>query len=119
MIPRSVAIALSVATGALLELVIGALSGRREAWDSAIYWTQGLPVAMLAAGLIGFVSARRDWLWTAAVVPSQVTAMMFRNGDILGSLGLWPLMVALTSVLSAPFVVAAFLGSRFRRRPDA
>ena len=29
--------------------------------------------------------------------------MMIRNGDILGSLGLWPMMEALASVLSAPF----------------
>jgi hypothetical protein len=67
--------------------------------------------------LIGFIAERRDWLWTAAIVPSQVTAMMIRNGDILGSLGLWPLMVVLTSVLSAPFVGAAYVGSRFRRHP--
>jgi hypothetical protein len=27
---------------------------------------------------------------------------------------LWPLAVALSAVLSAPFVLAAFIGSRFR-----
>ena len=43
--------------------------------------------------------------------------MMIRNGDILGSPGLWPLMVALASVLSAPFIGAAYVGSRFRRHP--
>lgn len=114
---KPVVIVLALATGALLELGIGALSGRNEAWDSDVYWTLGLPVALLVSVLIGFIAVRRDWLWTAAIVPSQVTAMMIRNGDILGSLGLWPLMVALASVLSAPFVGAAYVGSRFRGHP--
>jgi hypothetical protein len=37
--------------------------------------------------------------------------MMVRSGE-LG--GLWPLAFALSTILSAPFVVAAFLGSRLR-----
>jgi hypothetical protein len=41
--------------------------------------------------------------------------MMVRNGDISG---LWPLMMILASILGIPFVVAAFIGSRFRPRAD-
>jgi len=37
--------------------------------------------------------------------------MMVRNGE-LG--GLWPLTLILSAILSAPFVAAAFVGSRFR-----
>jgi hypothetical protein len=51
-------------------------------------------------------------LWTILIVPSQVTTMIVRSGE-LG--GLWPLTAALSAVLSAPFVFAAFVGSRFRR----
>jgi hypothetical protein len=46
-----------------------------------------------------------------AIVPAQVTTMMVRSGE-LGSL--WPLAVALSAVLSAPFVAAAFAASRWR-----
>jgi hypothetical protein len=40
--------------------------------------------------------------------------MIVRSGE-LG--GLWPLAVVLSAFLSAPFVVAAFIGSRFREQP--
>jgi hypothetical protein len=108
-------ICLSILSGVALELGIHALSGRREAWDSPLYWTLGLPGAGLTAVLIGYLAQRGSWLWAAAIIPSQVTTMMVRNGDIGG---LWPLMMILASILGVPFVVAAFLGSRFRPRPD-
>ena len=46
-------------------------------------------------------------------MPSQVTVMMLRTGEIGG---LWPLMVVLASVLGTPFLFAAFIASRFRPR---
>jgi hypothetical protein len=107
---------ISAFTGIALELGIHALTGRREAWDAAQYWTVGLPLVGLISGLIGYFSAGRAWLWTLAVVPAQVLTMMIRSGE-LG--GLWPLAVALSAVLSAPFVAAAFVGSRLRARPEA
>jgi hypothetical protein len=102
---------LCVATGIGLELGVHALSGRREAWDSAQYWTIGMPLAIIASGALGLLSQRRDWLFTFFIVPSQVLTMTVRSGEI-GSL--WPLAIALSSILSTPFVVAAFVGSRFR-----
>jgi hypothetical protein len=108
---RRTLVILCVVTGIALELGIHAVSGRREAWDSAQYWTIGMPLAIIASGALGVLSHRRDWLYTFAIVPSQVLTMMVRSGEIGG---LWPLAVALSSVLSTPFVVAAFVGSRFR-----
>ena len=105
---------LSVLTGVALELGIHALSGRREAWDSAQYWTIGLPAAAVVSVAIGFFSRSADWVWTLAVVPSQVFTMVVRSGE-LGSL--WPLAVALSSILSLPFVLAAFVGSKLRPSP--
>jgi hypothetical protein len=104
-------LALSILTGVALELGVHALSGRREAWDAAQFWTIGLPVACLASAAIGWLARRRDWVWTLVVAPSQVLTMMVRNGE-LG--GLWPLTLILSAILSAPFVLAAFIGSRFR-----
>jgi len=112
---RSLVIVLAIATGVVVELGIEVMSGRREAWDSEFYWMIGLPAAMLMSLLVGFISERRDWLWAAAIVPSQVTTMMATSGDLLGGLGLWPLMVAFSSILSAPFVGASYVGSWLRR----
>ncbi len=113
MLTRRSLVVLCVLIGAGLELGIHALSGRREAWDSAQYWTIGLPLVIIASAILGFFSGRRDWLITFIIIPSQVLTMMARNREV-GSL--WPLAVALSSILSTPFVVAAFVGSRFRRQ---
>jgi len=110
---RRSTILLSAAIGIALELAIHAMSGRREAWDSGEYWTVGLPVALVLSLVIGLLTRNRDWLWTAVVVPSQVLTMTVRNGA-LG--GLWPLTVLLSTILSFPFVLAAFVGTRFRSR---
>src|SRR5262245_2343464 len=112
---KGLVILLAIATGVAVELGIETISGRREAWDSEFYWMIGLPVAMLMSLLVGFISERRDWLWAAVIVPSQVTTMMATSGDLLGGLGLWPLMVAFSSILSAPFVGASYVGSWLRR----
>lgn len=107
---------LFIVTGVALELGVHAISGRREAWDSPAFWTLGLPAACLASVVAGYLSQRRDWLWALAVAPSQVATMMVRSGEI-GSL--WPLTLVLSSILSAPFVAAAFAGSRLRRSAPA
>ncbi|HXW05480.1 MAG TPA: hypothetical protein VD833_09630 [Vicinamibacterales bacterium] len=105
----------SVAAGIALELGIQALGGRREAWDSPYYWTVGVPLAAAFAFALGLLSRGNAWVWTIVIVPSQLTAMMVRSGEISG---LWPLMVVLGAVLSAPFVLAAFIGSRLRGARD-
>jgi hypothetical protein len=104
-------IAIGIVTGVALEIGIHALSGRREAWDSAEYWTLGLPSAMIVSVILGVFSRDRDWIWTCVIVPSQAMTMILRSGE-LG--GLWPLTVILSTILSTPFVVGAFIGSRFR-----
>ena len=110
---RRLAIIASVATGAALELVVGAIGGRREAWDSAVYWSAGLPASLAGAAVIGYFAGRREWYWTGLIMPSQVTVMMLRSNEISG---LWPLMVVLASVLGTPFLLAALIASRFRPR---
>lgn len=115
MFRKGFVIVLVIATGVALELGIERMTGRGEAWDSDVYWTLGLPIAVLLSVLAGFISQGRDWLWAAALVPAQVTTMMVTSGDIVGGLTLWPLTAGLSSILSAPFIGAAYLGSRFRR----
>lgn len=113
MLSRRDAILASVTTGAALELVVGAVSGRREAWDSSLYWSVGLPAVLAVAAAIGYLGGRRGWQWTGLIVPTQATVMMLRSGEISG---LWPLTVVLASILGAPFLLAAFTASRFAPR---
>jgi hypothetical protein len=113
MLNRRTTALLAAGIGVSLELGIHALSGRREAWDSPLFWTLGLPAAALASAAIGYFARPGDWRWTVVVVPSQTLTMMVRSGE-LG--GLWPLTVILSAILSAPFVIASFLGSKCRQK---
>ena len=99
--------------GVALEVGVALGTGRREAWDAAVYWYTAVPLALVGAAAIGYLSRGRGWLAPALIVPAQVAAMMYRSGE-LG--GLWPLTLALSSVLSLPFVGVAFVARRFRRR---
>ena len=111
MFDKKSVIGASIFVGFALEVGIHVVSGQREAWDSPQFWIIGVPCALAAAAFIGFRWRGADWVWTFLIVPSQVTTMIMRSGEI-GSL--WPLTVVLSTVLSAPFVVAAFISSRFR-----
>ena len=104
----------AVATGIVLELGVAALATEREAWDSAIFWVAGLPLSILAAFFIGRRSRGNDWLWAGLIAPAHVLTMMIRNREI-GAF--WPLTIVFSVVLSAPFIVSALIGSRFRLAP--
>jgi hypothetical protein len=45
---------LAAVAGALVWVEASVLSGRREAWDSSLYWTMGYPVAIALGGVIGY-----------------------------------------------------------------
>lgn len=112
MLKSRTAILASIAVGVALEIGVVLTSGRREAWDSAVYWTTGLPLAVLAAAAIGYLAAGTAWRSTLLIVPAQVAAMMYRSGEF-GSL--WPLTLALSAILSLPFLLVSYLASRMRR----
>lgn len=88
-----------------------ALSGRREPWDWAGYWTISYPIALLLAGALGSLFPQRPWRWALVVIFSQLIVMLVGGSG----LGLLPLGLILLGVLSLPAIVAAKLGARLRR----
>lgn len=113
MLPTRTAALLAVAVGVALEVWVSLATGRREAWDSGVYWSVGLPIAILVAGGIGYLSRGRGWLAAALIAPGQVLAMAYRSGS---SPTLWPLTLALACLLGLPFALVAWGGQRLRRR---
>ena len=111
MLPARTATLIAIVIGITLEVGVTLVTGRREAWDAGVYWTVGLPLAAVGAAMIGYLATGRGWLSTALIVPAQVAAMTLRSGSI-GTL--WPLMIALSSILSLPFVGVAWVARRLR-----
>lgn len=105
----------AVAAIAGVTLWIGAsvISGKREPWDAAIYWTTVYPIAIVLSALLGFAYPKATWRWPLALFLFQFVGMVIRNGE-LG--GLWPLGLVLFAVLSIPGILAARLAAWLRAR---
>ncbi|HPF15615.1 MAG: hypothetical protein H6830_09190 [Planctomycetes bacterium] len=100
------------AAGAGVCGMLTLITGQREAWDSPLYFSLGLP---LLAGLAALFSARlpaRSWRWAFGILLGQ-TFMIFAGS---ASLGLFPLTLLLSATLCAPLFVICWIVSKLRAR---
>lgn len=106
---------ITVLTGAAIWLVIEKLGHRREAWDCALYFKAGIPLAVLAAAVAGAIQPARPWRWGLLVLFSQAGVAFIQNptGNLM------PLGLIVFAVLSIPAIMTAYLGAWIfgRRRP--
>lgn len=102
--------------GALLWLGTAVFSGRREAWDSPLYWSITYPLCLLLAGLLAYVEPVRPWRWALAVMLVQPIAMLLTSGS---SLSLLPLGLIMFAILALPPIAIAGLVARLRLRRQA
>ena len=112
--PRSDALpyALSFAGGLATCLAITLISGRKEAWDSSLYFVAGIPVMCAIAFAIAYAFPTKPWRWALAIAVGQSIAMLLGGG----SLSLWPLAIVGMAVLSLPQLAAAIVGGKVSRR---
>lgn len=113
MLPPRTALLISIVIGVALEVGVALGTGRREAWDTGVYWRTGIPLAVLASAAVGYLARDWGWMTTLLVIPAQVVTMMVRGGEI-GNL--WPLTIVLSAFLSLPFLLVAFLARKLRAR---
>ena len=106
----------ALAAGAALWLGTAALSGRREAWDSPLYWSAAYPLCIALAALLAYVAPGRPARWAFAIMLVQPLAMALASGV---DFGLLPLGLMLFAFLALPAVLAARLVARLRLRATA
>ena len=111
----STAFAIAIIAGAVLWFAGAAMTDRREAWDSGLYWSLFYPLAIGACGLLGCLYPERSWRWAVALFAAQFVAMALRSGEIgnLASLGL-----IMFGILALPGVFAALIAARLKRNPS-
>jgi hypothetical protein len=93
--------------GAAAWIAVAQASGRREAWDSPLYFTVAVPVVCLLSALLGFLEPRRSWRWGVTPLAGQFAWMLASEGP--GNL--LPLGVIVFAVWSLPSVLTARLGA--------
>jgi len=68
--------------GAVLWLTTAVLAGKREAWDSSIYWLLAYPISLLVCACLGYKYPQRPWRWALVLFEAQLIAMCLRNGEL-------------------------------------
>ncbi|HSE60476.1 MAG TPA: hypothetical protein VLA99_17375 [Nitrospiraceae bacterium] len=100
--------AASAAAGLVVCLAISLVTGRKEAWDSEVYFSMGIPIMCVLIFAIGYRFPERTWRWTLSMAVGQAIAMLSAGN----SLSLWPLSLMAMTVLSVPQFVVGSVASR-------
>lgn len=105
----------ALAAGASLWLGTAAVSGRREAWDSPLYWSAAYPLCLALAASFAWLAPEKPARWAFAVMLVQPIAMMFGGAGF----GLLPLGIILFAILALPAFAAAKVAASMRLRSRA
>jgi hypothetical protein len=102
----------AAACGAAIWILIALVSGRKEAWDSGLYFSAGIPAGCLISAAFAFLEPNRSWRWGVLPSVGQFAWMLLSHG--LGNL--LPLGVIVFGVLSVPPIIAARIGALIARK---
>lgn len=105
----------SVGVGAATWIAVSTLGGRREAWDSPLYFTVALPVIAITASVLAYRVPVRVWRW--AMFPFWAQALVAFVQDPTANL--LPLGLIVFSILGAICLVPASIGAAIGRRRTA
>lgn len=108
--------AIAIAAGAILWVVGSAVSDRREAWDSGVFWAVFYPASIVVCAALGYFFPERPWRWCVALFAAQFVTMALVSGEI-GNLA--PLGLIMFGILSLPAIGAAKIASRMGRSRNA
>lgn len=112
--PDRRAYAFAVGGGTLLWLAAMAASGKREAWDSGLYWIGAYPLAILLAAWLGYEFPRRAWRWGLAIMLAQAATLAVTSLDF----SMLPFGLIVFSFLALPLIGAAMLAAWLTRRSE-
>lgn len=98
---------LAIVGGAVTWALVAQASGRREAWDSPLYFSVAIPLTCGLSFVLALLEPARSWRWGILPLAGQLLWMLISQGP--GNL--LPLGVIVFGIFSIPSVVTARLGS--------
>jgi hypothetical protein len=99
-------------SGIVVWILVSSFSGKREAWDSDVYFTFGIPALCFIAGILGYVEPDRPWRWGIVSLFGQGVWMLVSQG--FGNL--FPLGLLVLGFFALPAIVTAKLGAAISNR---
>lgn len=106
------AYAIAAAAGAMGWVAISEVTGRREAWDSELYFTWFLPSLALIVATLAFFAAERAWRWAFVPFGAQAIVAFVQNPTA----NLLPMGLVVFAVYGALCLVPVRVGTALRRR---
>jgi hypothetical protein len=108
-------LAIALVAGIVIWLAASFIMGKKEPWDSSVYWWLVYPLAIAACGFLGYRYPERPWLSSLVLFEGQFVGMVIRSGEV-GNL--WPLGMALLAIMAIPGMIVAALAARVARRAE-
>lgn len=102
----------SFIAGLAICLGVTFVSGRKEAWDSPLYFTLGVPLMCAVVAVLAYRFPQRAWRWALSMAIGQSVAMVLGGG----SASLWPLAIIAMTVVSLPQFIAAKVASGIAKK---
>ncbi|MBI3608296.1 MAG: hypothetical protein HY207_10035 [Nitrospirae bacterium] len=99
--------AAAIVSGIFVWILVSALSGRREAWDSQWYFLVGMPVVCVVSACLAFFEPSRPWRWGMIPLAAQAVWMIVTQGP--GNL--LPIGLVVFGVLAIPSMTTAQIGA--------
>jgi hypothetical protein len=96
----------TLGVGAATWIVVAVAGGRREAWDSELYFLLVMPVIALTAGIVSYRVPVRTWRW--AMFPFAAQALVMVAQEPLGNM--LPLGLILFFIFGALCLIPARIG---------
>jgi hypothetical protein len=98
--------------GAMAWMVVAALGGRREAWDSPLYFGAALPALAIVIAVVAALVPVRVWRWAMFPFWAQALVAFLQNPTA----NLLPLGLIVFSVFGAVCLIPATIGAQIGRR---
>lgn len=105
------ACAIAALAGAAGWLAVSTWGGRREAWDSELYFSVFMPAIAVLVAWLGFLAPRQAWRWAFVPFGAQAVVALAQNPTA----GLVPMGLIVFAVFGVLCVVPALVGSATRR----
>lgn len=98
--------------GAATWIVAAVAGGRREAWDSELYFIFVLPAIALTAGIVSYLVPTRTWRWAMFPFAAQALVMFVQEptGNLL------PLGLIMFAMFGALCLIPARIGALARTK---
>jgi len=113
---NKVLVIISLLVGGLLWYFITVTSGENEAWDSALYFTIGVPLLTVLSFILGMLNQNKHWIWGVTFSISQIIVMLIIQGKIdpLIIIGLF-----FHALLCSFYIIISYVGVRFNKNKKA